>query len=567
MQASRSIVVRIKWAIVLGGVFLGSCQPPEVPPPRACIAPSGIKRMEVTGSLGTYGGSTSLAEPNAVPRTEAAPAGEPNQPAARTTPTTGALKIAYLDAILIALENNRSLVVDRFNPPIRQTAEDQARAAFDPDLTAGFTFNRVRTDIPGNTSAGNSGAGGATLAQAYTPQIGLSEFLPTGTTLGVTASPSFIQNPDNPPTRYATHVDLSATQSLLRGYGTEVNLASLRQARLDTLSSDFELRGFAESLVASTEEAYWDYALAQRQIEILTQSLDLAQKQFEDTRERVNVGKVAHTELAAAEAEVALRKQSLIDGRSALAQTRLTLLRLLSPAGPEGLDRDVILEFQPVIPTVDLGAITDHINLALRQRPDLNQARLQVQRGDLEIVKTKNGLLPKLDLFVTLGRTGYANSFGPSVEHLDSKNYNLSAGASLEYPLGNRAARASYVRSIYTRDQSRAAVDNLEQLVESDVRSAMIEITRSREQVTATAASRRLQEVKLEAETERFRLGRSTTLLVAITQRDLLSSQISEVQAVVNYLKALIEFYRVEGSLLQRRGIDCPGVGSTLMPS
>ena len=59
-------------------------------------------------------------------------------------------------------------------------------------------------------------------------------------------------------------------------------------------------------------------------------------------------------------------------------------------------------------------------------------------------------------------------------------------------------------------------------------------------------------------ETEKFRVGLSTNLFVAQTQRDLLSSRINEVQAV-NYLKALINFYRQEGSLLERRGIDAPG--------
>ena len=54
-------------------------------------------------------------------------------------------------------------------------------------------------------------------------------------------------------------------------------------------------------------------------------------------------------------------------------------------------------------------------------------------------------------------------------------------------------------------------------------------------------------------------MGRSTNLLVAQTQRDLLLNRINEVSAVVNYLKALTNFYRLEGSLLERRGIAAPG--------
>jgi hypothetical protein len=54
-------------------------------------------------------------------------------------------------------------------------------------------------------------------------------------------------------------------------------------------------------------------------------------------------------------------------------------------------------------------------------------------------------------------------------------------------------------------------------------------------------------------------VGRSTSFLVAQAQRDLVSSQIYEVEAVINYLKALVDLHRLEGSLLTRRGISAPG--------
>ena len=92
-----------------------------------------------------------------------------------------------------------------------------------------------------------------------------------------------------------------------------------------------------------------------------------------------------------------------------------------------------------------------------------------------------------------------------------------------------------------------------------DVRTAYIEVNRAKKQISATIATRKLQEEKLRIETEKFRVGRSTMFLVAQAQRDLLFSQISEIEAVVNYLKALVELHRLEGSLLERRGIIAPG--------
>jgi outer membrane protein TolC len=72
-------------------------------------------------------------------------------------------------------------------------------------------------------------------------------------------------------------------------------------------------------------------------------------------------------------------------------------------------------------------------------------------------------------------------------------------------------------------------------------------------------ATRRLQEEKLRVETEKFRLGKSTSLLVGQAQRDLLVSQIEELQTVISHLKSFVDLYRLEGSLLERRGIAGPG--------
>jgi len=81
-------------------------------------------------------------------------------------------------------------------------------------------------------------------------------------------------------------------------------------------------------------------------------------------------------------------------------------------------------------------------------------------------------------------------------------------------------------------------------------------VERFYQQISATAVTRKFQEEKLRAETEKFRVGRSTGILVAQAQRDLLDSRISEVEAVVNYLNSMVELFRLEGTLLERRGIS-----------
>lgn len=533
MDITRLRSIRRLLAVSLLACACHSCARCEVRSPADYIGP---KTSEASGEAAT------VAEANVPPATTP----EPVQPA---TAGEGPLHVTIGQAVLLSLENNKSLVVQRMEPQITRTFEQEQRAAFDPVLTGQVAYEKNKVDA-GPITSDVSGPSAA---------VGVQEFLPTGTTLGVTGSTSPAAIEGLSEEERASRIAFNATQSLLRGFGPAVNLASVNQAKIDTQISQYELRGFAQTLVAQVEQTYWDYALAGRQIEIFSQSLNLAQKQLEETRERIHVGDLAATELSAAEAEVALRREDLINARSDLAKIRLNLLRLVSPPGGTLWDREIVLASLPTIPSISLDDVESHVALAMRMRPDLNQAKLLWQRGDLEVVKTRNGLLPRLDLFVTLGKTGYAESFGKSVEDIGGGSYDTLVGLNIEYPPLNRGAQARHLRAVLTRQQAREAIGNLSQLVEVDVRTAYLEIARSQEQVTATAATRKLQEEKVRSETEKFRLGKSTSLLVAQAQRDLVSSQIAEVQAVVNYLQSFVEMYRQEGSLLERRGIAGPG--------
>ena len=470
--------------------------------------------------------------------------------------TGGPLKIGIRKAILLAMENNQSLIVQRMNPEINRTFEKEELEIFDPLLNAEVSNRRSVTDRL-------SRAGSSTESQtvdSVTGLISLSKLFPTGTTVGLRGSTSYTDSSLYSDTFTANRLGFTVTQALLQGMDVCANLARIHQARIETRISEYELRGFMEILLEEVESKFWDYALAQKQIEIYTNSLNLAEKQMSEVQERIIIGQLAETELAAAQAEVALRRENLINARSDLAKEHLNLLWLINPSKNINWEKDIILEYQTSLPSIKLDGVEQHVQVALKMRPDLNQARLQIQQGELEVIKTKNGLLPKMDFFISFGKTGYANTFNRSADNIFGDSYDVTGGLIFQYPPINQGARARYSRAVVSRRQLLEAVKNLSQLVQVDVRSAYIEVTRSGEQITATAATRNFQEEKLRTETEKFRVGKSTSLLVAQAQRDLLASQIAEIQAFANYLKALVTLYRLEGSLLQRRGIAAPGI-------
>ena len=469
-------------------------------------------------------------------------------------PLTGPVRLNVATAVVLAVNNNKQLAVAKYSPAISRSAELTALAAFDPNFNGSLSFGRSETDqrniglLP--IAIGNSG----------NLLLGLSQFLPTGTKIDAGATTD--HNADRDRTRFG----LGITQSLLRGAGTDVNLVTLRQSRLDIESSLYELRGVAMDLVARTELAYWDYVQATRQMEVITQSLELANKQLEETRERVAVGRLAGIEIAAAEAEAASRTQDLINAQATLQQNHLALMRLINPPGDNPFTRPIVILQQPSTEEIPLDPLDQCIAAAWVRRPEMNQSRLAINRNALDIVRTKNGLLPKLDLFAELGKTGYARSIAGSVGDLvTGHSFDAKVGVSGEVSLTNRAARAAFTKSLLVREQDFEALYNLSQSVEMDVRRAYVEVQRASEQVNASAATRRLQELKLEAEQTKFREGKSTSLQVAQVQRDLLASQIGEQAAIAARLKAFVELYRLEGTLLERRAIRAPGEDPTAL--
>ncbi len=478
----------------------------------------------------------------------------PLEALAVSAPTGTAMVLSLQDAVLMGLEHNQNFQIERLKPAISRSTEEVERAAFDP-LLSGTVSRSKGPDLTTSRTHALTAPRQDGNIETTKSQVSLSQATSLGATLELSADEDKLALEDSAEaSSRQRNWDLTITQSLLRGRGPDVTLARLRQSRLDTEISLYELQGAAQALVGQIEQGYWDVILAGRALDIYQQSHAIAKQQVEEVSERIKVGALAENELAAAEAEAAGRYQQLVTAQGVLAKARLGLLRLVNLGGQVDWAASFTLNEVPEMPDMEIDTVDNHVALALSKRPDLNQARLLVQRRDLEVTQTRNGLLPKLDLFVSLGGSGYSSSFaGQDNATNDEKVY--AGGLTLELPLWNRVAKARHAAAGWSLDQANAALINMEQLVQVDVRSAHVDVEQAAAKVKAADSTCVLREKTYALEQEKFRLGRSSTLLVAQAQRDLVQSQISQAEAVVGARKALLDLYRLEGSLLAHRGI------------
>lgn len=467
----------------------------------------------------------------------------------------GVITLTVEEAVLSALANNRDLRVDRFSPQITATFEEIERGVYDPEFFARAALSEDEAVEISRATEENF----SVIREDSDLEAGVRQDLPSGTSVELGATTGRSASNRSPEQR-DVRIGLTLTQALLRGASPQANLARIRQAELDTVASLYELQGFTEAVLADTEATYWRYALATQRIRIFEESLELARRQQREVEQRIEIGVVGETEAAAVRAEVAQREQDLIDARSERDVLRLRLLRLINPeaaaSGEDAIfDLDIVAATDPASEASPIDDLRERMLLAIARRPDLNEARLRLDQERLETIITRDGLLPRLDFFITIGKTGYAAAFSNAVRELDGETYDLTAGLELSLPIGNRRAEGFYRQSLLARRQAAEAVKNLEQIARLDVRLAAAEVERARQQIAATAATRALREEALRVESERFSVGESTGLLVAQAQRDLVESQINEVEALIGYRLALINLYLAEGALLARRGL------------
>ena len=472
--------------------------------------------------------------------------------------TVGAVRLALLPAVFRALEMNQSLKIDKLRPEVSNTSIDTALAEFDPTVRASVSAGSrqsgslsplAKDAVPGDREPSES------VSRSADVSVGIGGRLPSGTNYDLTLSGGRSSTNRTHPF-YDAAVNLNITQNLLRGAGCRVNYLRVWAAENNFVISLYQLQQVLIDLVTNVQTSYYDVYLAMRSLQISLRAHEVAREQRLRTEEFVRVGKAPPLDVLAAQAEESSRISEVINAAETLRRRQLDMLRLLNPDHfTDRWDTRLFAAHGPILPDEDVRP-EERVKVARKWRPDLRQAQLDLANGELEVVRTENGLLPALDFVVNAGLSGLGDNPSDAVKRITATDFpRYNVGLQFSYPLQNRAARASHRRANFQREQAMEALVNYEQIIELDVRAAAIEIERTRKLIDSTKVTAALRNEELRAEIEKYRVGRSTQLLVNQAQRDAINAAQNQVSAEVAHMKAYINMYKVEGTTLQRCGI------------
>jgi outer membrane protein TolC len=186
--------------------------------------------------------------------------------------------------------------------------------------------------------------------------------------------------------------------------------------------------------------------------------------------------------------------------------------------------------------TSGLGAITDRVN------------ELSARAGLPELPATGSlGTLPD----------NLIGGYGQSLSNLLGQKFpTASVGVRITLPLRNRTAEANLGRSLAEGRRITNQREQLEQVIESDVRNSLQAVRSAERRLAAATASRASAEQQYNSEQRKFQAGTSTLFLVLQRQTDLIAARGSELQAQTDLNKAITSFRRATGNTLQAHNVS-----------
>jgi outer membrane protein len=530
----------------------------------------------------------------------------------------GKLQLSLSDALALTLENNLDIVIQRYVIPIAQTDVLRAKsgqaargftgALYPSELNAGAigagVTNTGSTGGTGN-AGGITGGGGAvviTPAGAFDPTVAFGSSwdrvtsplntvvvsgIPTTTSYATAFSGTYAQmftdgasysvslsalrqsttqqntifNPD-----VTSRLSIGFNQPLLAGFGKLPNERFMLVAANNQGTANEVFRQQVIASVAQLENAYWDLAAFQLNVQVAEESRAAAKELADETRKQFEIGTLSRIDVVTAESQLAAAERDLIVAQTNLQEQETALKQLISKRNDPKLDAAAILVTDPLPEPreSDLPDLAAAESTAQANRPEVHQAQNNLANQEVAIRYTRNNMLPNTSVFGLYASSGLqgntalvTSGAGASLSQSFGAAYPETAyGVSMTASIRNRSAQADNIRAQLERNQLQVSLQNTRNQINGQVRQARIGVIQGKAQLEAAQEAVRLAQLTLDAERKKLEAGLSTPYNVVLRTRDLISAQYAAVQAATAYAKALVAMDQTTGTILERNGIE-----------
>ena len=374
--------------------------------------------------------------------------------------------------------------------------------SFEPSFSWGNRRSGSGSVVTGGTGTGTTGTGTA-----------------SGNTVGSSRGYTSFQAP------------VVARANLFNGFR---DVASIRAAYANADQYRYLLLDLQQTILLETAQAYYQVLLAERSVQVLTNSARFQNARVEDMRGRLRAGIAQPLDVAQTEAQAAATRASLVTAQDQVHTARFTLA-LLTNANVENATLVDRLNVPDQLPAAD-GALAT----ATEGRPDIkaSQAAVQVARENVKAAVGEYYPSISLNLDYFLHRDAFPT------------NLEWSSLLSLTLPIFSAGTIEADVRNAWSKLRQALYQEwFLIRQVERDVKSAWVTADDSRRRILELQTEVAAAQEALRQSTQRYGVGLATNLDVLTAQDSLLTSQLDLATEEFNHKIYYLDLLRAMGQL------------------
>jgi outer membrane protein TolC len=309
-----------------------------------------------------------------------------------------------------------------------------------------------------------------------------------------------------------------------------------RAASESVKSADYTLLDAHDLVVLAVGYVYFQAVADEARIATDEAQVQAAQTVFDQATDQVNAGTAADIDALRSKVELQSRQQQLIQAKNDFAIQKITVARVIGLAPSQEFELTDKSLYQPM----ENVTLEEALKRAYASRSDYRAATSDVRAAELSRKAAVAGYLPSLSFDADYGNGGSHPSDSTRV-------YDVRGTLSIPIFTGN-SVHGDIQQADARLERSRERLDNLRAQIEADVRTALLNLQSSAEQVKVARSNIDLADQTLAQSRDRFTAGVTDTVEVVQSQEAVASAHEQYISSLYNYDFAKISLIRALGA-------------------
>jgi outer membrane protein TolC len=313
------------------------------------------------------------------------------------------------------------------------------------------------------------------------------------------------------------------------------SISATRAAIQNVKSAEYSYKDARDLVVLAVGFVYLQAIADEARIETSEAQVKTAQALFDQATDQVNSGTSPAIDALRARVELQIRQQQLIQARNDFAIQKLTVARVLGLAPGQEFELTDKSPYQPM----DSITVDEALKRAYDSRSDYKAAMADVRAAQFSRRAATAGYLPSLSFNADYGAGGAHPSTATQV-------YDVRGTLTIPIFQGG-SVHGDVLQADARLEQSRDRLENLRAQIDSDVRTALLNLQSSAELVSVARSNVDLSEETLVQSRDRFIAGVTDTVEVVQSQQAVAAAHEQYISSLYSYNYAKISLARAVG--------------------